>query len=145
MQASTASWAATLPFLEFCQLQQGETSLFLATFEAQSSSKAAAAYADKNAYRVQSFLDVCLGTKLCLWPLTMFPHVQLFQEQLTAAHGDMHFVLQSTFSRLDDGFRNDLQTSGRVSMPLLCIRSITCCIVTQQVQVHLNPALWEGM
>lgn len=49
----------------------------------------------------------------------MQSHMQVFQEQLTAAHGDMHFVLQSTFSLLDDGFRNDVQNSGQVCMALM--------------------------
>ena len=52
VQASTASWIASLPYVEFSSVISEETSMFLAFFESEGSNKSAAAHATASAHKV---------------------------------------------------------------------------------------------
>ena len=52
VRASTATWVATLPYVEFSTVVLQDNNIFLAFFESESGNKAAAAYALASAHRV---------------------------------------------------------------------------------------------
>ena len=52
VRASTASWVATLPYVEFSAVVLLDNSIFLAFFESNNSNKAAAAYSLASAHQV---------------------------------------------------------------------------------------------
>ncbi len=52
VRASTASWIASLPLVEFSAIVCADSSMFLAFFESQDDNKAAAAYAIASVHQV---------------------------------------------------------------------------------------------
>lgn len=55
VRASTATWVATLPYVEFSAVMLEESSIFLTFFESENENKAAAAYALASAHQVMHF------------------------------------------------------------------------------------------
>lgn len=86
VRASTATWVATLPYVEFSAVMLEESSIFLTFFESENENKAAAAYALASAH-------------------------QAFKDAQNSGQGDMRSVLQATFSSLDSGFLADSHLS----------------------------------
>ncbi|KAL3138198.1 hypothetical protein ABBQ38_005422 [Trebouxia sp. C0009 RCD-2024] len=87
VRASTATWVATLPYVEFSTVVLRDNSIFLAFFESESDNKAAAAYARASAHKA-------------------------FEAAQATGQGDMQSVLQATFTSLDEGFLADTRLSS---------------------------------
>ncbi|DBA87178.1 TPA: hypothetical protein ACH3X2_005182 [Trebouxia sp. C0005] len=82
VRASTASWIASLPFVEFSTTVCADSNVFLAFFESQDDNKAAAAYAIATVH-------------------------QVFQQAQGCEQGNMQHTLQASISSLDEGFLAD--------------------------------------
>ena len=65
VRASTASWVATLPCVDFSSVVMEETSIFLAFFESTSENKSAAAHALGSAHQVGS-ASMQLSANMCI-------------------------------------------------------------------------------
>ena len=125
VRASTATWVATLPYVEFSTVVLQDNSIFLAFFESESGNKAAAAYALASAHRVSPLTLVHLTcpkpdqtTAFYVIqsspPTTLRCIVQAFEAAHATGQGDMQSVLQATFTSLDEGFLADTHLPSMV-------------------------------